>query len=1250
MSAIRLDGLLAKLKDPDQDLRAMAASDILDALKGTTNQLSSSEGETCTAALVKLLSDTQSHVQNLAMECLGQVVQLLEPETLRNTITSICTGIQQRGRDASNTALSVGLRVMIGRIALAIEDPSVLGSLAAPLVAVLQGSSELAADVMVDIFSSLSDMITHAGAQIAADAANVEQIQHLLLGVIGNGNITIRRRAIAVLGDFVVSVPGRHSDEALSTIFERYMTCTKDSDKCILLRVLVTITRQCPGRVAALIPTIVERELGATEDSEREVRVTLLLVFETFVRYCADIVAAKRDDICAAAASAVRFDPNYNYDDDDDGMDTSSDGDMDDEFGDDDGADDAYDDDQDDSWDVRLSGVKLLASLAKCGLYQPHEVVSTIGSLLVERFKEREDVVRAEVIFAYAIVADTLKAQGTGCAGGAADVLQRQAPRVVAAALAAIKSYPKSTETKQLAFAVFARLVSVNASMLDDSLANILPLVTSALDAEDTSGALQTASTSLVKTNLKLDVLALLRALTACSEISAAAKEFFAVAKDGIRKNVASKTLQVPAAAFDAATGLVVLLRGAAGSASGDIAQFVPWAEEMARCAVPLAAADDHALRASVLGFIGTLLQKFGDSIGAPVSEELLKTLTSAGGSASDTQLVLGAVVRAIAQPTALPRDQVLAVAAGALQQAYPLLSQDSAAASTAALEAVKALAGYGADALGERGEDIVRSIVAIISRAPDSPPVAALQALAAVCPSVSVQCMQGIAAELLAQLAAATVYGRQSAAAIDRLFQIVGAEFPDVVDSWKGEIVANWQRAFEQYAQQCRAAGSEAIQMQFPGSGLDSAAKSINALQTGLYKARAQEWSSEYLSSLMREAPEADDDIALTCLGLRALGYAAAGGSLAHSPALAEQLQEHVGSKHDSVRGEAAAALGKYVGSHPALFAALFSGATAAGSTGAGAGGQSMLQAVKEAVDMIVGANRDRASAGPMWEQITAFAQGSQGPIADALAQSLATFALAFPEKYVPLLAARAASGDGSTDVKAFYITAFRAVLADKQRRPECDAELKGALAAVLGSIDDSDVEIRRLGLLALFTTIQGKPELAEGVIGAVGPALFRRTAIDESLVRMVSMGPFKKRVDDGLEARKAAFQCVHALVRALPSAVDCDAVADSVVRGIPDEYEIRLLVLQIVNESLPRLSGVYEARLDALADAIERAQALKLPTKPVRQEIEKHTATLKATTTLLAALGPAARSAPTPSAKFNALLESAAGDGSAR
>ena len=55
-----------------------------------------------------------------------------------------------------------------------------------------------------------------------------------------------------------------------------------------------------------------------------------------------------------------------------------------------------------------------------------------------------------------------------------------------------------------------------------------------------------------------------------------------------------------------------------------------------------------------------------------------------------------------------------------------------------------------------------------------------------------------------------------------------------------------------------------------------------------------------------------------------------------------------------------------------------------------------------------------------------------------------------------------------------------------------------------------------------------------ATGWIGAIAPALFAQTPVDKTLVRVVDLGPFKHTVDDGLETRKAAFECLATLLDA--------------------------------------------------------------------------------------------------------------------
>ncbi len=56
------------------------------------------------------------------------------------------------------------------------------------------------------------------------------------------------------------------------------------------------------------------------------------------------------------------------------------------------------------------------------------------------------------------------------------------------------------------------------------------------------------------------------------------------------------------------------------------------------------------------------------------------------------------------------------------------------------------------------------------------------------------------------------------------------------------------------------------------------------------------------------------------------------------------------------------------------------------------------------------------------------------------------------------------------------------------------------------------------------------------------------------------VDLGPFKHRVDDGLDTRKAAFECMYTLLERLPSILHVADFVAPLVSGMDDEQEIKL------------------------------------------------------------------------------------------
>ena len=110
---------------------------------------------------------------------------------------------------------------------------------------------------------------------------------------------------------------------------------------------------------------------------------------------------------------------------------------------------------------------------------------------------------------------------------------------------------------------------------------------------------------------------------------------------------------------------------------------------------------------------------------------------------------------------------------------------------------------------------------------------------------------------------------------------------------------------------------------------------------------------------------------------------------------------------------------------------------------------------------------------------------------------------------------------GDKSPSVRAMVIQAIRYTLPDVDEA--FDAVLKTLLIDMLiAMMHDSELENRRLALTTLNSAAHNKPDLILPHLTQLLPLVMNESVIKADLVREVMMGPFKHKVDDGLEVRK--------------------------------------------------------------------------------------------------------------------------------
>lgn len=99
--------------------------------------------------------------------------------------------------------------------------------------------------------------------------------------------------------------------------------------------------------------------------------------------------------------------------------------------------------------------------------------------------------------------------------------------------------------------------------------------------------------------------------------------------------------------------------------------------------------------------------------------------------------------------------------------------------------------------------------------------------------------------------------------------------------------------------------------------------------------------------------------------------------------------------------------------------------------------------------------------------------------------------------------------------------IQAIRFALSDSDEG--FDEVLRPMLIPMLNSmLDDDNLENRRLALGVLNSAIHNKSDMILPNLIDLVPLVMKESTVKPELMREVQMGPFKHKVDDGLEVRK--------------------------------------------------------------------------------------------------------------------------------
>ncbi|KAI1297528.1 armadillo-type protein [Xylaria venustula] len=1263
-----ISSLLSKLTDPDPDYRFMSLNDLHQILtKPKTDFLAHdyNNSSRIVDAVVKALDDQNGEVQNLAVRCIGSLAAKIPTSALAPLVEKLT--IVETKNAVDNSLPSLALRGAISSLQkpvpgvppsqAVIDTYSVISNVLVPRIIGSSSSytefhglldkpdpSPEAVDVLIEVVRCFGPLMK---------GFEVEKLLDSVFKVLERPKIPspVKKRAAAavpVLAPFL-------SESALKAFIANIQkTVTQPKISPVVLRlymsVLGSLARAIPHQFGEYLPDIVRPVLstlsqekyekyvedvssGDGHDPEfNEVREVALVALESFLASCGIQMRPYTDEVISACLRYLKFDPNYANDEDEDmevdeGEDDDEQPDDDDEYEDD----DDFDDDDDSSWKVRRCAAKALYTLIStrsADLLDNGTLYRDVANPLVRRFDEREETVRLEIISATSLLIrktgegvinsvttddeilqslpDSRKRrrQSSGAiwqghkapymgtpglvsptqetipqTGPRAD-LSKMIPQLVKSSTKLLKG--KQFATKQAVISLLDDLITAQNGGLSDYFDQVMQPVIDVTkgvvgNAGATSTALSGGTTSATATTLRMAVLRFTSDIAkthssslfqpylsriVASVVSAVNDKFYKISSEAVRTaEELIKAITPPRAKFTTQKYKpelltlcdVIIDRTSANEVDTEVRQRAIQAlgTLIARTSTPdgLTLLPSEKRQAS-LELLLDRLRNETTRLHAVRAIDNVAILSSAPGSL-DSKWVQAVILELCGQlrkaNRALRGSSMQALQHMVLSQATKeSLTTDTISAILAAIQPVI------------HANDSLLLSPALITMAQlqlDNPKLNISQELVnALCELVK----KNLSGSILNSFVALATSIGQSGMGTHLMKGVlsVGVDGdPTVIGKVAGAVFV--------------ASNGNA------GVTIDSFIGELEA------------------ASKLSPPDTARQSLALAILGEIGLRL----GS--KSPLDPATFLRQFGDEPDKVSVSAAVALGRAGAGNVSRYLPVILDATKK----QGSQQYLLLQSIREVLHQLVTSSADIGSyERDIWEILFTSSLAEDNKV--ICAECIGRLAILKPKTYITKLQELLTSS--SEGYRAVAVQALRYTLPDNDEA--FDTELKPVLVSmILTVLKDENLEIRRLGMTTLNSATHNKHELILPHLGELTPLVMNESIVKKELIREVQMGPFKHIVDDGLEARKSAYETLYSLLETSFSRVISPEFYDRIIAGLDDDNDIRSLCNIMLSKLIVIDPDETIRRLDTISLSYRKTLLTKLKDGAVKQEHEK-------------------------------------------
>jgi cullin-associated NEDD8-dissociated protein 1 len=263
------------------------------------------------------------------------------------------------------------------------------------------------------------------------------------------------------------------------------------------------------------------------------------------------------------------------------------------------------------------------------------------------------------------------------------------------------------------------------------------------------------------------------------------------------------------------------------------------------------------------------------------------------------------------------------------------------------------------------------------------------------------------------------------------------------------------------------------------------------------------------------------------------------------------------------------------------------------------------LLHSLKEVITMAAGSASDTFFAScveKIWSQLLLNSESNEEGTRNIVAECLGKLCLIEPKQ---LLKLEGLLESTSPLKRSTALTAIKFIIIDEPH--PIDSLLGRELHKFLLYVKDDDLNVKKMALVAFNSAAHNKPLLIKNLLCDLLPHLYKETEKRAELIRIVEMGPFKHEVDDGLDLRKTAFECMYTLLDRCFDQLDLFKYLKHLEGGLKDHNDIKMLAYLMVSCLAKRCPIQVLTNIESLTDALNSTLKIKLKSNALKQEQEK-------------------------------------------